>query len=114
MNEKNFLLCTNEREINEDIRKVLNTPDDRQLEVQLLEFKKNTENKLLAVKSYEEIEDQLLSLNEVCEIEKSLNGIRKDLKAKKKKINDVIADIIGDNEIKPIEMREKIGLSIDD
>lgn len=56
----------------------------------------------------------MLSINEVCEIEKSLDLIKKDLRGKKKKINDIIADIIGDNEIKPVDLREKIGLSIED
>jgi len=60
------------------------------------------------------MEDQLLSIEQVSVIEKSLQNIKKELKSKKKVINDIMGDIIGESEIKLNDMREKIGLSVED
>jgi len=40
--------------------------------------------------------------------------IKKNVKKKRKIVDDIIGDIIGDGDIKPKEMREQIGLSVDE
>lgn len=107
-------LTITERELNDDLKKIIQTPDDNHLEKQLEEYKNKTEEKLIAVKKYHEIEDQLLSLDTVSEIENSLMLIKKNVKKKRKIVDDIIGDIIGDGDIKPKEMREQIGLSVDE
>jgi len=55
--------------------------------------------------------DLLVPIEEIVQIEQSMNKIKNQLNKKKKNIKNVVLDCIGESEIKLNDMYKQIGLS---
>jgi len=53
-------------------------------------------------------------MEEVEGIEKSLMNIKKEVGKKKKIIDNILLDILGETEVKMVDLKQNIGLSIDE
>jgi len=51
LNDNLLNLSTSERELSDELKKILLTPDDKQLENQLVEYQQKTEEKFIALKT---------------------------------------------------------------